>query len=839
VARFPPSLQLLPIGNIAMAEEGRRLIASTGPSVTIPAGKIAPPFTLSPSPAFLQTRSQLFDQLLARQQAELQAKPKEPITIVLPDSHEKTGVSWQTTPFDIAKQISSKLAKEAVVAKIRYTRKVGEAEVLVDADAEEEGEKGQSEGFELWDLTRPLEGDCQIQILTIADPEAKVAFWHSSAHILGASLEKLYGAHLCIGPPVNPGFYYDCYLGEEHLSQDNFEAIENSATELVGQKAPFQRVVLTKAEALELFSYNPFKTQLIQYKVAEGEKTTAYRCGHLIDLCKGPHLPNTGLVKAFAVTKNSSCYWLGKAENDSLQRIYGVSFPDKAELEEYLENQRKIAARDHHNIGRDQDLFFWHPHSAGSTFFLPAGARIYNRLMDFTRRQYRCRGFTEVISPNMFNCDLWKTSGHYAKYKDDMFIFNVENAEWGLKPMNCPGHCLMFDHVQRSYKELPLRFADFGVLHRNEASGALSGLTRVRRFQQDDAHIFCRRDQITQEVLGSLDFLSYIYGVFGFEYELELSTRPANALGGVDLWTSAEEQLASALNQFGKPWKVNPGDGAFYGPKIDIKVYDAMKRRHQCGTVQLDFNLPKRFNLQYKTEDYGSEVKISEEELVQYEDFKEKQCKPGFERPVIIHRAILGSMERMMAVLAEHFGGKWPFWLSPRQAIIIPVSEKFISYAETVKTTLELAGYFVEVDRSSLTLNKKIRNAQVSQYNYIGVVGKDEVAAGSVDVRDRDENKSLGKFSVFDFIDFLKRQEPAISQAESTLRSQAIHDVIEVSYKIDLKDLNTRLAQATFLSGATEGEEDWRIFKCLSQAPDRERLPHVHRWYVHLQSIQA
>jgi threonyl-tRNA synthetase len=338
-------------------------------------------------------------------------------------------------------------------------------------------------------------------------------------------------------------------------------------------------------------------------------------------------------------------------------------------------------------------------------------------------------------------------------------------------------------------------------------------------------------------VLGSLDFLSYIYGVFGFEYELELSTRPANALGSVELWKSAEAQLAQALDQFGKPWKINPGDGAFYGPKIDIKVYDAMKRRHQCGTVQLDFNLPKRFNLQYKTEEYSGDVKPSEEELTQYDDIKEKPCRQGFERPVIIHRAILGSIERMMAVLSEHYGGKWPFWLSPRQVVIVPVSEKFGEYAESVQNTLELAGFYTDVDKSNLTLNKKIRNAQVSQYNYIGVVGQEEVSSGSVDIRDRDENRSLGKFSVSGLIEFLRTLEPAISRVEEVLRARSNADVVEISYKLDLKDLNQRLSTATFLGGDTVGEEDWRIFKSLGREPDTERLPHAHRWYVHLKSL--
>jgi threonyl-tRNA synthetase len=379
---------------------------------------------------------------------------------------------------------------------------------------------------------------------------------------------------------------------------------------------------LNKSEALELFSENPFKVQLIKNKIPENGKTTAYKCGNLIDLCMGPHLISTGIAKAFKVTKNSSCYWLGNANNDSLQRVYGVTFPSLKEMEEYVKRKAEEEKRDHRNIGKQQDLFMFHNLSPGSCFFYPHGAYVYNKLVDFVRKEYSLRGFTEVISPNIYNLRLWKTSGHYKNYKENMFMVKIENQGFGLKPMNCPGHCLMFDSKARSYKELPIRFADFGVLHRNEISGALSGLTRVRRFQQDDAHIFCAPDQIQQEVIGQLEFLEYIYKIFGFEYELYLSTKPEKALGSNELWEQAEKGLADALNQFGKPWKINPGDGAFYGPKIDIKLYDAIKRTHQCGTIQLDFQLPIRFNLSYRTDE--KVVKTDEEKEA---DKKEREAK--------------------------------------------------------------------------------------------------------------------------------------------------------------------------------------------------------------------
>jgi len=471
-------------------------------------------------------------------------------------------------------------------------------------------------------MSRPLDGDCEIEYCTIEEKEGKTVFWHSSAHILGCSLENTYGSHLCIGPALEEGFYYDCFMGKNAVDEKDYPKIEENAKAAISSNHSYSRLTLSKEEALELFAENPFKVQLIRNKIPENGKTTAYRCGELIDLCMGPHLISTGIVKAFKVTKNSSCYWLANANNDSLQRVYGVSFPSVKEMEEYVKRKIEEEKRDHRNIGKLQDLFMFHSLSPGSSFFYPHGAYVYNKLVTFMRKEYSLRGFTEVISPNIYNLRLWKTSGHYKNYKENMFMVKIENQGFGLKPMNCPGHCLMFDSKARSYKELPIRYADFGVLHRNEISGALSGLTRVRRFQQDDAHIFCSPEQIQQEVKGQLEFLEYIYKIFGFEYELFLSTRPEKALGSIELWDQAEKALAEALDQFGKPWKVNPGDGAFYGPKIDIKLYDAIKRQHQCGTIQLDFQLPIRFNLSYRTDE-----KVTKTDEEKEADKKEKEAK--------------------------------------------------------------------------------------------------------------------------------------------------------------------------------------------------------------------
>lgn len=668
-------------------------------------GSIGGEFILQKTPSFLKDRVDVFDKYYAKMIAEIEAKPHDKITVTLPDGSTKEGEAWKTTPLDIANQISSGLAQHVVAAKVD--------------DA-------------MYDLTRVLEKSCTLKLLKFEDEEGKNVFWHSSAHMLGEALENYYGVKLCTGPAVQDGFYYDAYMGGNVVTEKDYSELEKLVKQYQSEKQPFQRLVCKKEEAMEIFSDNPFKIQILSTKVKDGETTTLYRCGTLIDLCRGPHLPNTQKVKGFAVTKNSACYWLGDASNDSLQRVYGTSFPETKQLKEFLKFQEEAKKNDHRRIGEQQDLFFFHELSPGSCFFMPHGARIYNRLIEFIREQYRVRGYTEVISPNVFNFDLWKISGHGDHYRENMFLFKAEDVEFGLKPMNCPGHCLMFKHSIRSYRDLPMRYADFGVLHRNELSGALSGLTRVRRFQQDDSHIFCRQDQIKQEVSGALDFMKYVYDTFGMTYELELSTRPEKSMGDIALWDRAEAQLTEALNEFageGK-WKVNPGDGAFYGPKIDIKVMDSLKRQHQTATVQLDFQLPLRFELKYKTAKTGEDV---------------------FETPVIVHRAMLGSVERCFAILCEHFKGKWPFWLSPRQAIIVPVSEAFMGYANEIKNKIWNAGFDVEVDDSNNTLNKKIREAQVAQFNYILVVGKEEESKKTVNVRTR-ENVVEGEKTVEDVI---------------------------------------------------------------------------------------
>merc|ERR1711936_459982 len=599
---------------------------------------------LKPPPSFIADRLAMWDRLKAEQDARIAAEVPKPLTVTLPDGKTVAGETWRTTPYDIALGISKGLADNCVVAKVN------------------------GEG---WDLDRPLEGDAKLELIKFEDEEGQAVFWHSSAHVLGEAMERCYAGHLCYGPPIEQGFYYDMWSEDYKVSEEDYKVIDDLVGKIVKEKQPFERLVMKKKDLLEMFKYNEFKLRILNEKV-KTDSTTVYRCGPLIDLCRGPHVRHTGKVKAFSVTKNSATYWEGNAEAESLQRIYGISFPDSKQMKEWKHFQEEAAKRDHRKIGVQQDLFFFHELSPGSCFFQPKGAHIYNKLVTFIKEEYWKRGFNEVMSPNIYNAKLWQTSGHWDHYADCMFRFDVEKEAFGLKPMNCPGHCIMFDQKSRSYRELPLRMADFGVLHRNELSGALTGLTRVRRFQQDDAHIFCMPDQIKTEMAGALDFLKYVYTAFGFTYELRLSTRPEKFLGDIAVWDEAEKGLQESLDSSGLQWKINPGDGAFYGPKIDITIQDALRRSHQCATIQLDFQLPERFNLHYINE------------------------KQEHERPVIIHRAILGSVERMMAILCESFGGKWPFWMSPRQAIVITVSATYDDYAQDVMAKIHKAGFLCD-----------------------------------------------------------------------------------------------------------------------------------------------
>ncbi|XP_069780409.1 threonine--tRNA ligase 1, cytoplasmic isoform X2 [Narcine bancroftii] len=641
---------------------------------------------LDPWPAYINERLELYNKLKAESDsilAERASKESKRIIVTLPDGKQVQGDSWKSTPYQIACGISQGLADKVIVAKVNGV---------------------------VWDLDRPLEGDCSLTLLMFDEDEAQAVYWHSSAHILGEAMERIFGGCLCYGPPIENGFYYDIFLEEGGVSSNDFPAIDGLCKRIMKDKQPFERLEVKKETLLEMFKYNKFKCRILNEKV-KTPTTTVYRCGPLIDLCRGPHVRHTGKIKAMKVHKNSSTYWEGKADMETLQRIYGISFPDPKMLKEWEKFQEEAKNRDHRKLGRSE---------------------------------YKKRGFTEVVTPNIYNSKLWQTSGHWQHYSENMFSFEVEKELFALKPMNCPGHCLMFDHRPRSWRELPLRYADFGVLHRNELSGALSGLTRVRRFQQDDAHIFCTMEQIESEIKGCLDFLRAVYDVFGFTFKLELSTRPEKFLGDIEVWNTAEKQLENSLNEFGEKWTLNPGDGAFYGPKIDIKIKDAIGRYHQCATIQLDFQLPIRFNLTYVSHD-GSEQN----------------------RPVIVHRAILGSVERMIAILTENYGGKWPLWLSPRQVMVVPVGPACEEYARKVQRQFHDAGLMSDVDLDQgCTLNKKIRNAQLAQYNFILVVGEKEKSSETVNVRTRD-NKVHGECTISETIErLLQCKQSRIKHAE-------------------------------------------------------------------------
>ncbi|KAF6273384.1 hypothetical protein mRhiFer1_016571 [Rhinolophus ferrumequinum] len=661
-------------------------------------------------PNFIKERLKLFEMLKKEHQLlsatyEKKGNTSNMITVRLADGKTVQGEVWKTTPYQVAADISQELAENAVIAKVNG---------------------------ELWDLDRPLERDSTLELLMFDNEEAQAVYWHSSAHVLGEAMELYYGGHLCHGLPVDNGFYYDMFIEDRAVSSTELPALENMCKTILQEKQPFERLEVSKEVLLEMFKYNKFKCRILNEKVMT-PTTTVYRCGSLVDLCEGPHVRHTGKIKTIKIFKNSSTYWEGNPEMETLQRIHGISFPDNKMMKSWEKLQEEAKKRDHRKIGTKQELFFFHDLSPGSCFFLPRGAFIYNTLMDFIREEYHRQNFMEVLSPNVYNNKLWEASGHWQHYREKMFTFDIEKDTFALKPMNCPGHCLMFAHRPRSWREMPIRFADFGVLHRNELSDTLSGLTQVRRFQQDDAHIFCTVEQIEEEIKGCLQFLQSVYSTFGFSFQLNLSTRPENFLGEIEMWDEAERQLQNSLMEFGKPWKMNPGHGAFYGPKIDIKIKDAIGRYHQCATIQLDFQLPVRFNLTYVSKD-GDDKK----------------------NPVIIHRAILGSVERMIAILSENYGGKWPFWLSPRQVMVIPVEPTCEKYALQVSSEFFEEGFMTDVDLDhSCTLNMKIRNAQLAQYNFILVVGENEKTNNAVNLRTR-ENKIHGEISVTSAIDKLK-----------------------------------------------------------------------------------
>ncbi len=645
-------------------------------------------------------------QLACFEMATAPARKKETVTITFPDGNSKD-FHKGATPLDMAKSISRGLAEEAVTAKVNGV---------------------------LYDLARPIEENASLQLFKFDSAEGKSVFWHSAAHVMAQAVTRLFPfAKLTIGPTFDNGFYYD--IDHEPFRPEDLVKIEAEMAKVVSEKLDITREVLTKSDAASMFKDNTYKVEIINEDIAAGVELTAYRQGEFVDLCRGPHVPNTEYIKAFKLTKISGAYWRGDAKNKPLQRLYGIAFPAKKQLDDYASMLQEAEKRDHRKLGKDLELFMFHDWSPGSAFFLPKGAIIYNELVRFMREElYAKQGYKEVITPQLFNKALWELSGHWQHYRENMFVLKVDEDEFSMKPMNCPSHVLIFKSRTRSYRELPLRLADFCALHRNELRGVLGGLTRVRKFSQDDSHTFCTQEQAVAEITRLLEFVKHVYSnVFNFEFNPKLSTRPEKFMGDLKTWELAEKTLADALTANGLKYVIKAGEGTFYAPKIDIDVKDALGREWQLGTIQLDFQMPLKLDAEYEGQD-------------------------GKRHPVVmIHKAIFGSIERFIGVLTEHYAGKFPLWLSPEQARILTVADRFNDYAHQTRQKYADAGIRAEVDDKAESIPYKVREAELDKVNYIIVVGEKEVAANTVTVR-----KGKEQYTV-DAEEFLRRLKDEIS----------------------------------------------------------------------------
>jgi len=613
------------------------------------------------------------------------------VTITLPDGSSRS-VPAGTTVADLATSISPGLAKAALAAKV---------------------------GDRLVDLSYALNADAAVQIITSKNPtDALPLYRHSTAHLLAAAVTNMFpGAQCGIGPPTDEGFFYDFVVPRPFVPED-LEAIEKKMREMADQDLVFERQMWPRDEAKRFFSTRgePLKVQLIEEKTEGQTHVSCYTIKDketFVDFCVGPHVPSTGRLKAFKLLTTSNAYWKGDARNQPMQRVYGTAFLSEKELQDHLRRLEEAKKRDHRKIGRDQRLFMFHHWAPGATFWLPKGTVLYNLLGNYMRGLLIPNGYTEVKAPIVFNKDLWVMSGHWQHYRENMFLVESEGEQMGLKAMNCPGHYLMYASEVRSYRDLPIRFHEQTPLHRNEASGVLTGLTRVRQFSQDDGHCFIMESQIGEEVERLLGLVQRVHDDFGLEYSIKLSTRPEEFMGAIETWNQAEAALKGALDRAGKPYTINEGDGAFYGPKIDFDITDAIGRKWQCSTIQLDYQNPERFDLKYVGADNAEH------------------------RPVVVHRAIFGSLERFIALLIEHFAGAWPLWLAPIQAVVMPISDRHRDYAAGVRDRLAAAGLRVELDDRQEKIGYKIREAQLQKIPYMLVTGDREAAEGAVSVRSR------------------------------------------------------------------------------------------------------
>ncbi|MRD38832.1 threonine--tRNA ligase [Bacillus thuringiensis] len=614
------------------------------------------------------------------------------IEIKFPDGSVKEFVKGITLE-EIAGSISSSLKKKAVAGKV-------------------------NDG--LYDLRRNIEENAEVEIITIDSNEGVEIARHSAAHILAQAVKRMYGdINLGVGPVIENGFYYDMDLPSS-VNVEDLRKIEKEMKKIINENIKIERVEVSREEAAKLFQEmnDRLKLELLE-AIPSGESVTLYKQGEFVDLCRGPHLPSTGYLKAFQLTHVSGAYWRGDSNNQVLQRIYGVAFSSQKELEEYLHFVEEATKRNHRKLGNELELFMFSEEAPGMPFYLPKGQMIRNELEAFLREIQKEYNYQEVRTPFMMNQEVWERSGHWGHYKDNMYFSEVDNKSFALKPMNCPGHMLMFKNKLHSYRELPIRMCEFGQVHRHEFSGALNGLLRVRTFCQDDAHLFVTPKQIEDEIKSVMAQIDYVYKTFGFEYEVELSTRPEDSMGDDKLWEQAEAALENVLQSLNYKYRLNEGDGAFYGPKIDFHIKDALNRSHQCGTIQLDFQMPEKFDLNYIDEN------------------NDKQ------RPVVIHRAVLGSLDRFLAILIEHFGGAFPAWVAPVQVKVIPVSNAVHEqYANEVAYKLAQAGIRVEQDARDEKLGYKIREVQMQKVPYVLVIGDKEMENGAVNVRKYGEEKS-------------------------------------------------------------------------------------------------
>ena len=578
------------------------------------------------------------------------------------------------------------------------------------------------------DLRTPLTKDCSLEILTFDSAEGKHAYWHTTAHIMAQAIGRLYpGAKFAIGPAIENGFYYDVDLPQT-LTPDDLTKIEAEMKKIIKEDLPLERFELSPADAEKLMAdkQQDYKLELIAEHSGKGEPISFYQQGEYVDLCAGPHLMSTGHVKAVKLTNCTGAYWRADANNKMLQRVYGISFPKTADLEAYITMLEEAKKRDHRKLGRDLELFTIMDEGPGFPFFLPKGMVLKNLLIDYWREIHRKAGYLEISTPMILNRSLWERSGHWDHYKQNMYTTVIDEQDFAIKPMNCPGGMLVYKTKLHSYRDLPLRMGELGLVHRHELSGALHGLMRVRCFTQDDAHIFMTPDQIKDEIKGVVNLIDSVYKTFGFQYHIELSTMPEDHMGAQEDWDNATDALRAAITELGYDYEVNEGDGAFYGPKLDFHLTDCLGRTWQCGTIQLDFQLPERFELEYTGEDGAKH------------------------RPIMIHRVVFGSIERFIGILTEHFAGAFPLWLSPVQVKVLPISERHHEYAEKVAAQLQEAGLRVEADLRNEKIGYKIREAQLQKTPYMLVVGDKEAETGTVSVRGRKDG-DLGAMALADF----------------------------------------------------------------------------------------